>query len=212
LKSAAPIRVGGIVLCGGKSERMGRPKLSLPFGGEVMLSRVVRIAGAVVSPIVVVTGVGQELPALPPGVLVTRDEFSDKGPLAGLAAGFVPLRETVDAVFVSSCDVPLLKPEFIRAIIETIGTHEMAMPCDGQHLHPLAGVYRMSVESRARRLIAENRLSAQLLVENSEARLIDVSELRRIDPSLGSLKNVNTPKEYREALIAAGLGEVFEPS
>jgi hypothetical protein len=46
-------------------------------------------------------------------------------------------------------------------------------------------------------------LSAQFLVENSDARLIELSELRRIDPSLGSLKNVNTPDEYREALTAA---------
>ena len=26
------IRFGGVVLCGGKSERMGRPKAMLPFG------------------------------------------------------------------------------------------------------------------------------------------------------------------------------------
>jgi molybdenum cofactor guanylyltransferase len=210
LKTGAPIRVGGIVLCGGKSERMGRPKLSLPFGKETMLSRVVRIASAVVSPVVVVAAVGQELPELPPRTLVTRDELSDKGPLAGLAAGFVPLREIVDAVYVSSCDVPLLKTEFIRAIIERIGTHELAMPFDGQHLHPLAGVYRMTVEAQSRRLLSEDRLSAQFLVENSDARLIDVSELRGVDPSLGSLTNVNTPDEYREALIAAGLGPALD--
>jgi len=185
---------------------MGRPKLWLPFEKEVMLSRVVRIVTGAVSPVVVVAAVGQELPELPPGTLVTRDELADKGPLAGVAAGFVPLRETVDAVYVSSCDVPLLRTEFIRAIIEAIGTHELAMPFDGQHLHPLAGVYRMTVESRARRLLAEDRLSAQFLVEHSDARLIDVSELRAVDPSLESLKNVNTPDEYREALIAAGLG------
>ena len=47
-------RFGGIVLCGGKSERMGRPKLLLPFGDETMLARVVRIVGQVVSPVVVV--------------------------------------------------------------------------------------------------------------------------------------------------------------
>ena len=48
---------GGIVLCGGKSTRMGRPKLSLPFGDETMLSRVVRIVSQVVSPVVVVASV-----------------------------------------------------------------------------------------------------------------------------------------------------------
>jgi molybdopterin-guanine dinucleotide biosynthesis protein A len=182
---------------------MGRPKLSLPFGKESMLSRVVRIVATVVSPVVVVAAVGQELPELPFGTFATRDELPDKGPLAGLTAGITALRESVDAVYVSACDVPLLKAEFIRAIIQAMGTHELAMPFDGQRLHPLAGVFRITVESRARRLLAEDRLSAQFLVENSDARLIELSELRRIDPSLGSLKNVNTPDEYREALTAA---------
>jgi molybdopterin-guanine dinucleotide biosynthesis protein A len=44
--------VGGIVLCGGRSTRMGRPKLSLPFGPETMLQRVLRILSEVVAPIV----------------------------------------------------------------------------------------------------------------------------------------------------------------
>ena len=46
--------VGGIVLCGGQSRRMGRPKAWLPFAGETMLARVVRLLSEAVSPIVVV--------------------------------------------------------------------------------------------------------------------------------------------------------------
>ena len=48
------MRVAGIVLRGGQSRRMGQPKAWLPFGGETMLARVVRILGGVVDPIVVV--------------------------------------------------------------------------------------------------------------------------------------------------------------
>ena len=48
------VTTGGIVLCGGKSTRMGVPKATLPFGPETMLQRVVRLLGTVVSPIVVV--------------------------------------------------------------------------------------------------------------------------------------------------------------
>jgi molybdenum cofactor guanylyltransferase len=202
---AAPLRVGGIVLCGGKSARMGRPKLSLPFGTEAMLSRVVRIVGAVVSPVVVVAAAEQELPDLPSGTLVARDELRDKGPLAGLAAGIATLRESVDAVYVSACDVPLLQPAFVRAIIQAMGAHELAMPFDGHFLHPLAAAFRISVESRVRRLLAEERLSAHFLVENADARLIQISELRDFDPSLESLNNVNTPDDYQAALTAARL-------
>ena len=39
----------GIVLCGGRSSRMGYPKALLPFGPELMVQRVVRIASEIVS-------------------------------------------------------------------------------------------------------------------------------------------------------------------
>jgi molybdopterin-guanine dinucleotide biosynthesis protein A len=65
---------GGIVLCGGKSTRMGVPKATLPFGPETMLQRVVRLLGTVVSPVVVVAAQGQPLPKLPDEITVTHDE------------------------------------------------------------------------------------------------------------------------------------------
>ncbi|MGH9205091.1 MAG: NTP transferase domain-containing protein, partial [Acidimicrobiales bacterium] len=36
-KGIAMIRLGGVVLCGGQSSRMGRSKAWLPFGDELML-------------------------------------------------------------------------------------------------------------------------------------------------------------------------------
>ena len=58
------MKVGGIVLCGGQSTRMGRPKAWLPFAGELMLQRVVRLLGTAVQPIVVVAAPEQELPTV----------------------------------------------------------------------------------------------------------------------------------------------------
>ena len=40
--------LGAIVLCGGRSRRMGGPKAWLPFGPERLLQRVVRLAGKAV--------------------------------------------------------------------------------------------------------------------------------------------------------------------
>ena len=107
------MRVGGIVLCGGRSSRMGRPKAWLPFGDEVMLQRVVRIVRAVVEPVVVVAAPGQDVPELPPEVEIVRDEIEGKGPLGGLAAGLAALEGQADAAYLSSCDVPFLMPEFV---------------------------------------------------------------------------------------------------
>ena len=81
------MRVGGIILCGGKSSRMGYSKAILPFGPELMLQRVVRLLSEVVSPIVVVAAPTQELPPFPSDVLIARDQREGRGPLEGLLAG-----------------------------------------------------------------------------------------------------------------------------
>src|SRR5256885_15180752 len=95
--------VAGIVLCGGQSSRMGRPKAWLPFAGEIMLPRVVRLLSEVVAPIVVVAAPGQDVPPLPPEVDVVRDPERGRGPLQGLAAGLAALKGKADAAYLSSC-------------------------------------------------------------------------------------------------------------
>src|SRR6516164_10798270 len=89
----------GIILCGGRSSRMGRPKAWLQFGPELMLQRVLRILSEVVSPIVVVAAPEQEVPPLSPDVQIVRDEREGFGPLQGLAAGLQGLQGRAEAAY-----------------------------------------------------------------------------------------------------------------
>src|SRR5262245_20696566 len=129
--------VGGLILCGGKSSRMGRDKATLPFGPELMLQRVVRLLSQVVSPIVVVAAHDQQLPALPPRILLARDGRQGRGPLEGLHAGLAAIAGRADAVYATGCDVPLLVPVFVRRMIDLLGEHEIAVPVEAQFEHPL---------------------------------------------------------------------------
>jgi molybdopterin-guanine dinucleotide biosynthesis protein A len=199
------ISVGGIVLCGGHSRRMGRPKFSLPFGEEVLLQRVCRILSEVVSPIVVVAAEGQELPALSDEVLIVRDEYDSLGPLAGIATGLDALPDEVDAAFVTSCDAPLLRPEFVRRLIELLGDHDVAAPTDGQYDHVLAAVYRTNLADHARQLLAEERRRPLFLLDETDSLRVHVDQLRSVDPNLDSLRNMNTPEDYNDILQLVGL-------
>ena len=128
------MKTGGIVLCGGRSTRMGTPKALLPFGSETMLQRVVRLLATVVSPIVVVAAPQQSLPGLPADVIVTRDEREGRGPLEGLRAGLKALPSSIETAYVTSCDVPLLVPDFVRHLIEFLTDHDVAV-IDNPRLH-----------------------------------------------------------------------------
>jgi molybdopterin-guanine dinucleotide biosynthesis protein A len=202
------MNVGGIILCGGRSRRMGRPKAELPFGAETMLARIVRILGEVVEPVVVVAAPGQEIAEAPLRVQMVRDEAEGRGPLQGFAAGLAALPPSCAAAFASSCDVPFLQPGFVRRMIELLKDAQVAVPeVDGQR-HALAGVYRTSVAAAARQLLDANRLRFSQILEIVDTRLILPSELTDVDPELLSLWNVNTPEDYAAALRRLQAGSV----
>lgn len=203
---------GGIVLCGGKSTRMGVPKAALPFGSETMLQRVARMLGTVVSPIVVVAARGQSLPPLPDTVSVTRDEREAKGPLEGIRAGLSALPVSVDAAYITSCDVPLLVPAFVERMIELMGVHDIAvMEIDG-FPHPLSAIYRRSVLPHVESLLAADRLRPVFLFEAVRTRRVKPEEMMAVDPELRTLRNLNTPEEYRAALADAGIPPPAPPA
>ena len=196
---------GGIVLCGGRSTRMGSPKALLPFGDETMLQRVVRLLGSVVSPLVVVAAPDQSLPELPADVSVTRDEREGRGPLEGLRAGLKGLPATVDAAYVTSCDVPLLVPAFALRMIDLMGDADIAvMEIDG-FPHPLSAVYRRSTLPHVEKLLAEDRLRPVFLFDAVKTRRVRPDEMTAVDPQLLTLRNLNTREDYEQALASAGL-------
>ena len=197
------MQVGAVVLCGGESRRMGQPKAWLPFGAERMLQRVVRLASEAdgMGPIAVVAAPGQELPPLPSSVLVVRDPVSGRGPLQGLAAGLSALPDSVELVFATATDVPFLQPSWINALIALIGDHDLAIPAaDGRH-HPLAALYRRAVVLPAvAELLRLDRLRPVFLMDAVRTRVVNAEELRFADPDLRTLRNLNTPEDYRQAL------------
>jgi molybdopterin-guanine dinucleotide biosynthesis protein A len=199
------VTIGGVVLCGGKSTRMGRPKATLPFGNETMLQRVVRVLGAAVSPIVVVAARGQSLPPLPDDVGIARDEREARGPLEGIRAGLAALPESVDAAYITSCDVPLLVPAFVERMIVLMGDHDIAvMDVDG-FPHPLSAIYRRSTLPHVEKLLAADRLRPVFLFEAVRTRRVKPEEMTAVDPELKTLRNLNTPEDYRAALADAGI-------
>jgi molybdopterin-guanine dinucleotide biosynthesis protein A len=194
---------------------MGRPKAWLPFAGEIMLPRVVRLLGEVVSPVVVVAAPDQEVPALPAGVDIIRDEVEGQGPLRGLSAGLMALQGRVEGAYLSSCDVPFLVPAFVRRMVELLGEHAICVPEIGGYRHPLAGVYRVGVVEVARGLLEQGRMRPVFLFEAVPTRIVGPEELAGVDPEFQSLRNLNTPEEYeaavREWTIREGQQSGIEP-
>jgi molybdopterin-guanine dinucleotide biosynthesis protein A len=202
--------LGGVILCGGRSSRMGTPKAWLDFGGETLLARTAKVVGSVAAPVVVAAAPGQDLPPLSEGVALVRDAAIGNGPLQGIAAGLGAVAAHAPAAFVCGTDAPFLHPALIRRLAVLHGEgHAIVAACAGGRVHPLAAVYGTSVLPVIAEALAAGRLRLTAIFDRvptliaDEALLLAGDELRSADPELRSLSNVNTPEEYAAALADA---------
>jgi len=183
---------------------MGLPKLTLPFGPELMLQRVVRILLEVVEPIVVVRAADQDLPPLPSDVIITEDRRASRGPLEGLQAGLLAARGIVEAVYATSCDAPLLKPEFVQTMIDLKGDYEIAVPVQDKFHFPLAAVYSVGLTETIQKQLDADQLRPRFLFDLVNTLRVPCDELEKVDAGLESLQNLNRAEDYFAALTLAG--------
>ena len=201
-------QAAAIVLAGGKSSRMGSPKALLEWHGSTLLRRVTGIvARSVDGPVVVVSAPGQSLPALEGAVEVVADEQEGRGPLQGLAAGLAAIGDRAPIAYVSSTDVPLLHPAFIRRVLGALDDGaDVALPDVGGYRQPLSAGYRVAVRSTVEELIAADRMRPAFLFERArvchlgEGELLADATLARLDPELSSVSNLNEPADYERAV------------
>ena len=205
-----------IVLCGGRSTRMGRDKAALPFGDETLLARVVRLVGEIADDVVLVAREGQHLPGgtaegsgleswprAGPAARVVRDPAEGLGPLAGIAAGRGLVRGP--RALVVACDMPLLRPALARRLVGLAREVDALVPVVDGFPVPTCAVYAKAVAERARELVAARELRPRAFLERVETRFVPAEELHDVDPRLDSFRDCDTEEEYRAALRAAGL-------
>lgn len=186
---------------------MGSPKAALEWHGSTLLRRVTGIiARSVDGPVVVVSAPGQALPALADEVEVVADEREGRGPLQGLAAGLAAIGDRAAVAYVSSTDVPLLHPAFVRRVVGAVDDQiDVVLPEVGGFRQPLSAAYRTGLLSTVEELLAADRMRPAFLFERSrvlhmgEAELLLNGSLARLDPELASVSNLNEPADYERA-------------
>jgi molybdenum cofactor guanylyltransferase len=185
-----------IILAGGKSSRMGRPKALLPFDGEPLIAHIVRSFKELFADVVVVIAPDQVLPALP--VTVVRDEVAYRGPVSGIYHGLNAAKG--EASFVGSCDIPFLNLSLISHLVSQVHNHDVVVPYWAGRYQPLFALYRKNVVPFLRDQLRRDELRPIFLFDKVRTRKIDEAEIRRFDPEGLSFLNMNTPADYQAAL------------
>ena len=138
-------RIAAVVLAAGRSSRMGRPKMALPWGDTTVIGQVVRtILAAEIETIIVVTGASQQ--AVSEALrgftisLVHNPAYQSGEMLSSIQTGLTALSPEVVAALVFLGDQPLVQPEVIRSICSDYSSSpkEIIIPSyQGRRWHPL---------------------------------------------------------------------------
>ncbi len=138
------MRLTGVLLVGGASERFGSPKALARFRGETLVERGLRVLGEACDEVLVV---GRATDGLPFPVI--DDGASSRAPVFGLIAGLRHARYV--RVVALPVDVPLVTAATLRALGEA-----GAVPSERI---PLPGAYPRSLLTELERRVAKGKLS-----------------------------------------------------
>ena len=184
-----------MVLAGGDSRRMGRPKALLPVGGVTLVEWVVARLAPGFAHLLVAAREPEQLPGALRSHLV-RDLHAGAGPLAGVEAALAASPH--DTVVAVACDMPAVTPDLVRRLAaEAGGPHDAAVPRVGGRPEPACAAYRRSAAGPIAAALRDGRLRAAGALDDLRVRWLDGE-----DPAL--FANLNTPEDYRRFVVGHG--------
>lgn len=185
--------VTGVVLAGGRNSRMGgRDKAFLRVEGRPVIERTLEVLGRCFGRVVVVTNCPEKYAGC--AATVTSDELKGLGPLGGLHAGLGAVQTTW--AFVTACDMPFLREETIRFLVEQAdGDVDAVIPVWEGDIEPLHAVYAGNLRPRIEAAVSQGVGALRELLPSLRTRYIAESTMRRVPGAEESFRNINTPEE-----------------
>jgi molybdopterin-guanine dinucleotide biosynthesis protein A len=176
-----------LVLAGGDSRRMGRPKAWLEVGDTTLLRWMVERLAPAFSDVLISFAEPEQLEDHVPYRLVF-DRRSSRGPLAGIEAGLAAARTEVS--FAIACDMPYVSGALAQMAVTAARHCDAAIPRVGDRPEPVCAAYRKSALPVIIAALNAGELTAADVVSR-----LDVTWLDGLDPE--QFESLNTPDDYR---------------
>ena len=118
--------IAALILAAGQSRRMGRPKMSLPWGQSTVLGRVIQVVKAAgVADVLVVSGGGreavEEIAVECQARTIFNPDYEREEMLSSLQLGLRGLPDETGAALVVLGDQPQIKEQTVRMILREYG-------------------------------------------------------------------------------------------
>lgn len=183
--------ITGIILCGGKSSRMGGDKAMIDFQGKRMVEHVLENIKPICKEILISAN-DEKFDEF--GHPVVPDQWLDFGPAAGIQSSLE--KSGTELNLIISCDLPLASTEMLQYLYQFSEFAEITVPRVDTHLQPLCGYYKTGIRNRFRQYLLSGEKSPQFLIQNFNLRIITSEMMPGFNMQL-ELKNFNEPRDIQ---------------
>lgn len=194
-----------IVLCGGKSSRMGRDKGSMIIQDKPMIKHILSTLNNEINEVVIVlndkTRIGQYGKFINPQdysykITFVEDTIKNRGPMPGILTGLSNI--TSNYALILPCDSPYVSKNYINTIFNEIeDTYQAIVPYhdDENKLktsEPLHSIYNKNITETIEKLISNDVLHIKGLIEKIDTKfvLIDNKKIEKKE-----FRNLNRPED-----------------
>lgn len=183
-----PFEIPCVILCGGKSSRMGEDKALLPFSSSNSL---IQYQYERLKPYFKETFVSSKIDKFDFQANIIFDKGEEFSPIVALET----ILESIDSkkVFIITVDTPLVKIESIEKLINKSANFDILV-AQTEKIHNLCGVFDKNVLSQIKKMLCEDIHKVGFLLKNVNTSTINFDDENEFI-------NLNDKSEYNRAKL-----------
>ncbi len=194
MNDAPPL--AAVVLCGGRSRRMGTDKALIPVGAEPLVHRVAGRLASAADPVLIAPGVPGRLGPMP--YREVGDACDGCGPIGGIVAALEASPHELLAVV--AVDMPFADAALFGLLARSWAGEHAVIPVTERGPEPLHAIYAKAALPRLRRAVDDGRFAMHDAVETLHVRRVPPDEWLAGGVDARFALNLNSPEDLETAV------------
>ena len=187
-----------VILCGGKSSRMGFDKCKITIGKKHIYEYIAEKLEKVFDEIILVTSKDSSISSAK--YKVVKDIVLECGPIGGIYTGL--LSSTSEYTFFTACDMPFVDIDLINRMVEALNMNKYvgSVALHGEFIEPLHSFYSKAMSDSIKCSINMGNYQMNKLVKCSNIHYIEEScwndgKIPNIFSNINYLKDLDVLKD-----------------